>query len=273
MPIKHYTRINGFMIHHATAGSGNPLVMLHGGGTWHYTFRSNIGHLSRYFQVYAPDLPGHGYTYPIASVKQYDFETVAKTLVALMNHLEFDKVHLLGHSWGGGWAIDFAGKYPERVAKLILIDSSGIDLRERLAWEILKIPVIGKLLTLLITRSMVRRGLMKAFADPSLVSPEMVREIYKPLTFSHVKQAQYSYARNLDWSKTECALPLIHCPVLILWGRKDRYIDVRFGRMLAERIPDARLEILEECGHCPHEEKPAAINRLITEFLMASHPG
>lgn len=263
-----YLIVNGFNIHYSQAGEGDPLILVHGGGTWHYTFRRNIAPLSRHFRVLAPDIPGHGFTRPVRPVRAYNLHTVMDALNGFMDRLEIKKAHLLGHSWGGGWAIHFARSFPERVGKLMFIGSSGLNQRERPAWEMLKWPLIGRLIARMITRNSVRKGLESAFFNTGIVDFKMVESVYTPLTFSHVRQAHYSYARNLDWSLTETILPHIRHPALVLWGKEDRYVPVAFGLKMADLLPNAKLVILDECGHSPHEEKPEAANRYILDFLL-----
>ncbi|MGM0453544.1 MAG: alpha/beta fold hydrolase [Thermodesulfobacteriota bacterium] len=265
-----FIHVNDFMIHYAHAGSGPPLILLHGGGTWHYTFRHNIAELSRYFSVYAPDMPGHGFTIPPARDLRYNLDTVAETLTGFMDALGIEKTHLLGHSWGGGWAIYFLQKHAARVEKLVLIASSGIDQRERLAWELLKWPVIGYILSRAVNRRLIRKGLENAFYQSNRVNPEMVRAVFEPLKLPHNQIAHYSYARHMDWSQTEQAMDHIRCPTLIIWGDADRYLPVDCGRQLANRITGAQLTVLAQSGHNVHEEWPGEVNRLVRRFLLSA---
>lgn len=263
-----FIRVNDFMIHYAHAGAGPPLILLHGGGTWHYTFRHNIAALAEHFSVYAPDMPGHGFTIPLTDNPWYDLDTAEETLAGFMDQLQIDSAHLLGHSWGGGWAIHFLNHHPERVDKLVLIASSGINQRERLTWELLKWPVIGYLLCrAVVNRLLIRKGLETAFYQSARVTPEMVRAVFEPLKLPHNQRAHYCYARHMDWTKTEQALPHIRCPTLVIWGSADRYVPLACGRELVRRIEGARFNVLDACGHNAHEEKPAEVNRLVREFL------
>jgi len=264
--------IDRFSLYYAQSGNGDPLILLHGGGTWHYTYRHNLGTLSRHFRVIAPDMPGHGFTRPVDRVRRYNMATIIKTLRGLMDRLGIEKADLLGHSWGGGWAIHFAKAFPDRVRRLVLIDSSGLNPRERPEWELLKLPVIGRILARMVTRNSVRKGLKAAFHDSAHVTPEMVEAVYTPLTIPSVRFAQHSFSRHLDWTRTETILPQLRLPVLVLWGREDRYIPVAYGSKMADLLPDSRLVIIDGCGHSAHEEKPETVNRCILDFLLRN-PG
>jgi len=175
--------------------------------------------------------------------------------------------HFAGHSWGGGWLIDFASRYPKRVSKLILIDSSGLNQREHLVWEFMKMPVVGEFVFKLINAYAIRKGLEDSFHNKILVTPDMVFHIQNPLQKPENRRAQLGYSRNANWQKIRSCLAHIRQPVLIIWGKYDRYIPVGCGRRMAELIPNARLVILENCGHSSHEECPDAVNRLMIDFL------
>jgi pimeloyl-ACP methyl ester carboxylesterase len=259
--------IKNFRLHYVFEGSGPPLILLHGGGTWLYCFHKNIPDLSKNFSVYAIDIPGHGYTRALNKEVTYNFDTVCDTLRQFMDVMKINNAHIAGHSWGGGWAIYFAGKHPGRVLKLVLMDASGINRHERMAWELLKYPVIGELMTHFLTRQSVERGLSLSFYNQSLVTHGLVDLIHAPLRNKENRKAQLSYSRNIDWEKTKAALPDIQIPTLIIWGKQDRYIDVKFGKQMEQLMPDARLEIFDCCGHSVHNECPDAVNRIIKEFI------
>jgi len=263
-----FINIKDFRLHYVFKGSGPPLILLHGGGTWLYCFHKNIPALSKHFSVYAMDMPGHGFTHPLSGNRTYDFNTVCNAILEFMNMMKIEKAHIAGHSWGGGWAIYFAGKHPERVLKLVLMDSSGINRHERLAWELLKYPVIGELMAYFFSRQSVKRGLILSFYNQSLVTDELIDMMYAPLCNKNNRKAQLDYSRNIDWRKTRIMLPEIRIPTLIIWGNQDRYIPVRFGRQMKQLMPDARLEIVDNCGHSSHNEYPEIVNRLISKFLL-----
>ncbi len=256
-----------FKLHYIRQGSGEPLILLHGGGTWLCSFRHNIDELSRNFSVYALDLPGHGYTEPLSSNLDYDLDVICESLTEFMDQMKIKKTHMAGHSWGGGWAGYFAARYPMLVNKLILIDSSGINRHERLIWEMMKYPVIGEIILWFQSRYMIKKGLEACYYDKALASSDMVEQIHKPLCKTDIRKAQLSYSKNINWKETEAALPLIQSPTLVIWGKHDRYIPVKFAKQFQRLIPDARLVIIDNCGHSAHEECPEIVNSLILNFL------
>jgi pimeloyl-ACP methyl ester carboxylesterase len=256
-----------FHIHYAHKGAGPPLILLHGGGTWLYSFRHNIDELSHHFSVYAIDLPGHGFTRPLVKAVKYDAAAICRSLKEFMDRTGISTSHFAGHSWGGGWAIFFADQHPDRVSKLVLINSSGMHRREHRMWEIMKIPILGKFLIQCITPQTIRKGLSDSFFDRTLVTVDMVNHVFYPLRRPEIRNAQLSFSRNVNWEQTRDAVARISNPALIIWGRHDRYIDVKYGRQMAGLMPHARFVVLENCGHSSHEECPAEVNRLMIDFL------
>ncbi len=268
-----FIEVTGFRVHYLEQGSGPPVLMIHGGGTWLYSFRHNLEPLARSFRVIALDMPGHGYTDPTSPEATYDYQMTDRVLREFLDRKGIPKVSLVGHSWGGDWALHFAQRHPGRVHKLVLVASTGLPGgEERLEWELLKYPVIAELMTNLFRSGAVEWGLKAAFGDPAIVTPEMVKEIYAPASSPENRRAQVAYSRNLDWGETRRYVSDTQVPTLVVWGSLDQYGTFAEGRALAEAMPDARFELIAGAGHNAHEEKPDDINQLITEFLASREP-
>jgi pimeloyl-ACP methyl ester carboxylesterase len=120
------------------------LVLVHGGGSWLYTYRYVIAPLSRSFSVHALDLPGYGYTTMPQAAVPMNLSTMTSALKDFMTALGLDNASFVGHSWGGGWVLAFAMAFPAMVDRLVLMDSSGLDVPDVMEWELLKIPVLGR---------------------------------------------------------------------------------------------------------------------------------
>jgi pimeloyl-ACP methyl ester carboxylesterase len=263
-----FLMLDSFMVHYLRAGTGgSPLILVHGGGMWLYSFRHNIPALSTYFSVIALDMPGYGYTLPLSARQRYGLEDTSEVLLQFMNRLGIDRASFLGHSWGGGWVLHFAHRHPERVEKLVLVDSSGLDVRDVIEWELLKCPVLGPLLLRLVTPGAVKKRLRRSFYRKELVTEDMVHEVYLPLRFEHNLNLQIQIARHQDWSATGRALPEIRHPALVIWGENDRYLPVELLGEFEKRMENAESHVLNRCGHSAHEEYPAEVNSLITGFL------
>ncbi len=144
--------------HYTVSGSGDPVVLVHGGGVWLYSWRETMEALARSHTVYAVDLPGHGYT----TLKReddfvFDLPTMTASIGEFMDAVGLKQAALVGHSWGGGWALRFAQLHPNRAASLVLIDPSGIVAGAIWDWRILEYPVLGELLVNLMGSDDARR--------------------------------------------------------------------------------------------------------------------
>jgi pimeloyl-ACP methyl ester carboxylesterase len=257
-----------FRIHFLHAGSGLPMILIHGGGVWLYSFRHNIGPLSEISCVYALDMPGYGFTGIVNHALPMGLDTMTLAVREFMDGLHIDKATLVGHSWGGGWALAYALACPERVDRIVLIDSSGLDVPDVPEWELLKMPVIGGILLRFLTADMVRKRLELSFAHKDIVDDAMAREVYLPMKIPANRKAQTLLARNLSWSLIEKRLDKLDHRVLLIWGEQDRYLDVGLAKRFKEKIRNIRVEIIRDCGHSAHEEAPEKVNRFITEFLQ-----
>lgn len=256
-----------FRIHYTHTGEGEPIILIHGSCTWIYSFRHNIPVLSEKFSVYALDMPGNGYTVPLCDNPDYGLKMMSNAILSFMDNEQISQASLVGHSSGGGWALHFAHLNPERIKKLVLIDSNGFDIPEKLLFRLFYIPIVGELFSKFFTIEDVRQGVEDGFYDKSLISETMIREIMTPLTFYHNRKAQFLSIRNQDWQQTELALLQINIPTLVIWGKFDRYLDSSLADRFGQVMPNTRVEILDNCGHSAHEEQSDKVNQLILEFL------
>lgn len=263
-----YLETNRYRVHYIHEGSGEPVILIHGGGSWLYSFRQNLPVLAKRFSVYALDMPGHGYTTSLMGRPKYDLETYSGFLLDFMNKKKIEKASLVGNSWGGGWVLYFAQRYPERVDKLVLIDSSGISLHDAFEWEAFKIPVLGEALSKFINRDTVEMSLKKVFFNKEKVNAAMVNELSLPMAREENRRAQYLAERNLDWRLTAKKLSRVKNKTLIIWGKDDNYLNYKEAYRFHKGISGSKLLLLENCGHVAHEERPDIVNQAIEEFLL-----
>jgi pimeloyl-ACP methyl ester carboxylesterase len=158
------------------------------------------------------------------------------------------------------------------VDKIVLIDSSGLDVPDVLEWELLKMPVLGGVFMRFLTPGMVRRRLRRSFHNASLVDETMAMEVHLPLTIPANQKAQCMLSRNLSWKAVEEGLPVLSRPAMLIWGAQDRYLDVSLTGRFAGKVRDLKVEILQGCGHSPHEEMPGRVTDLIHDFLGKNMP-
>ena len=256
----------GSRINFTKTGQGSPVVLIHGGGSWGYTFRNNIDALSKSHSVYTIDIPGHGYS-DVPTNWNYDLPSINDLLIDFIQHIGADKVGLVGNSWGGGWAIYFAERNPERVNTLVLIDSSGLkdsNDYDQSSWRYLSSP-FGNAVLAFATKSAIENDYKtKLFYDGTKVVTGDIDEVANTFLYKTNLYAQKFYQRNLDWRLTDEALDQLK-NVTVVWGRQDGYLPLSMAYEYQKRIAGARLFIVESASHLPHEEQPEVVNQILID--------
>ncbi|NUT34464.1 MAG: alpha/beta hydrolase [Hamadaea sp.] len=251
--------------HYTRTGQGTPVVLVAGGGQWLYSYRHLVPALAERHTVYAVDLPGQGYTTLNDTEFGYDLDAMAGALGSFMDAVGLRQASLVGHSWGGSWSMYFAQRHPDRVDRLVLIGSTGLDVPSGPDWRPLEYPVVGELIGKLMRESDAAAMQRKAFAHP--IPDEVVAENWAPMSRPEGREAMWSLQRNLDFAVTQELMPTMTTPTFILWGAQDRFDAPWQAADLAGRIPGATYQVLSGCGHNTHEDCPTQANPLIAGFL------
>jgi pimeloyl-ACP methyl ester carboxylesterase len=267
----HFADIDGVRVHYQEKGSGAPLILIHGFTSSVYSWKDVFEPLSKNFRVIAVDLKGFGFTGKPEG--DYTRRAQAMLVARLLDHLKIEKAWLCGNSMGGEVALNFARQNPQRVAGLILIDSSGpkVEGTSSLAPGYLLIPVVGRVLTALALTSdkLVREGLEKSFYDRSKITDERVAAYYRPLQTRGGQLAALRARTQADQFPIEPDLGKISARTLIIWGAEDALIPLAAGHKLNSLIKDSTLLVFEKCGHLPQEEMPERVVEEITRFIKA----
>jgi pimeloyl-ACP methyl ester carboxylesterase len=274
-----WARIEGLRVRCLAAGTGRapPVLLLHGGGfdAAGFSYRYAIEPISRLRPVMAFDWPGYGGS--DTPNLRCDLAYYARFLSRLMDSLGIQRAALVGISMGGGAALSFALCSPERVEKLVLVDSYGLgkDIPHgRLGYFLVHAPLAADLIYALFRRSRrsLRWGLSRIVCDPRVVSDELVDEARRLLDQPAAGRAFRSFRKSeVGWSgmKTDLSdrLGEAAVPTLLVHGDRDRVVPVEWARRAHERLPDSELRILQGCGHWPPRECPDTFNRVVTDFL------
>jgi len=274
-PQDHYIRVGQLNTRYWVAGDQGPTVILLHGVAWSVeNWLPTIPILATQHRVYALDVIGHGHTDKPLSWT-YSWESLAQFIKDFMAALNVERASLVGLSMGGGIALYFTHMFPTSVEKLVLADSAGLGKEILFDFRLASVPLLGEWLTRP-SRQGVARMLKTAVYDPAIVNDELVEQLYQLAILPGAQQAFLKLTRsNLTlfgpykryYEPILRALPSITATTLIIWGRQDRWIPVSHAQVAANGLPNARLHILDNCGHLPMYECAADFNNLLVEFL------
>ncbi|WP_280494870.1 alpha/beta fold hydrolase [Nocardia asiatica] len=253
--------------HYTRTGTGSPVVLVSGGGLWGYSWRDVIPALAAEHTVYAVDLPSQGFTEPRRADFAYDLPAMSQAIATFLDAVGLQRTALVGHSWGGAWSLFFAEQHPDRVERLVLLDSPGLDAEKAPVTPLFTTPVLGELATDLTTRSLYADNIRGTFHNKHLVTEEVIDEFYAPFSRPANRAGFLSLWRNLDYRLTDAGLARVTAPTLVVWGGADTWLPASQADGLAARIPNATATVLPNCGHTVHEDCPAQTNPLLTAFL------
>ena len=247
---------------------GTPVVMLHGWGASLYMYRHALASsTANGVRAIAVDLRGFGLSDKPRWRGAYTLDAYCADLDALLDVLAIPRVALLGHSMGGGLALRYALRRPERLRRLVLINPAGLApvFYPKLLRPIPR--VLGRALhERLVPRSLVALILRHlAYGNASCVSERDIDEYWAPTQQPGYIQAAHAALREFDWRPlTAAERTSLTVPCLVVFGTNDRVIRATFTGTAA--LPGARIQALKG-GHCVHEELPDDVYGLIREFL------
>ena len=248
-----------------TGEGGEPLVLLHGFGGDLNTWLFNVEALAADRAVYALDLPGHG-----GSTKQVGDGELGFLVAALRGFLDsqgIERAHLAGHSMGGLVAAALAIEDPGRVLSLTLVDSAGLGAEINLDYIEGFVVASG--------RRELKPVLQRLFADPDLVTRQMIDDVLKYKRLDGVQEALRALADRLfaDGRQQPVLtdeLRSFRSPMLVIWGNQDQVIPVDHANAAPE---NAETKVLPGAGHSPHMEAAGDFNRTLEGFLAGVRTG
>lgn len=273
-----YIDIGNITLRYRVAGSGDPVILLHGIGGFLEYWDANIATLAQGQQVYALDMIGFGRsTKPPAA---YTLEFLAQSVEAFIDAMQLDRVSLVGLSLGGGVALQFARMFPDRLRKLVLVASAGLGRRIGVSLRVATLPVLGELFTRP-SRAGTARAYRSIVADPSCIGDawldtayQMALESGAQRTFLSALRASANVlgVRRRAYQPIVGALPRITAPTLVVWGKGDPLIPAAYAHVAAQGLLNARLHLFDRCGHLPQLEYADAFNELVRAFLCGETP-
>ena len=280
-PAVQYVTIHGHRRAFVKVGSGPALLLLHGLGCDHTTWLPVLDSLARRYTVIAPDLLGHGDSdKPRAD---YSVGGFANGMRDLLTVLGIDRATVVGHSFGGGVAMQFAYQFPERTERLVLVGSGGLGPEVSAAIRAITTTgfyqVMG-LLTLPGVRHLGTAGLralsrtgLKEFRDFDEVASiyQSFRDPAARAAIRHVVRAVVDWQGQIV-TMADRAYLTEAMPMCVIWGAEDRVIPTSHAQRAAELAPKARIEILPTSGHFPHKDHPDLFVKVLHDFVHTTRP-
>jgi pimeloyl-ACP methyl ester carboxylesterase len=258
--------VDGRRIRYVRRGSGPPLVLVHGFSSSIYTWAEALPLLARQHDVIAVDLPGFGGS---DIPPRFDSRASAEFLSRVMDGLAIRRASLAGNSLGGALSAVTAGRHPERVDRLILLDSAAYNFSPEDRPPLLRLAgrLPGWLMDSFPQRRLMRLGLKQVYFDDSKVTPEKVEEYLAPMARPGAQAAARRLLSEGDGFGLPGVLKTVRAPTLVIWGAEDAWIPVSDADRFVQDIPGARKVILERCGHVPQEERPQEVAQVMLSFL------
>ena len=239
-------------------GIGDSLVVIHGGGGGVNAWIDNLELLTEHYTVYAPDLPGFGNSQSIDD--RFSVPEYADFIDNFTGELGLDHFYLIGHSVGGGIAIQYALDHPEKINRLVLISSLFLG-KEIAFWA----------------RYLSSPSLFRHLGAAGLVMFDALAWFIRQFSFSFTlkppfSRVQIGIGKSIMSLKGQTTVLLdeltsLVMPTLLVWGSKDSVVPVKHAYAAASVIPDCQVHIFEDGGHHLHNQKSQEFLRLLVSFL------
>lgn len=264
--------VDGYKVHYIDQGSGPAMVLIHGFGGQTYSYRHLIPIFARDHRVIAVDLKGYGYSERDARTGLSRVAQVAM-LKALLDRLGISRATFVGHSMGGGIVQRFAVTHPDMAVALVLAASvSAEDNPGRRMRAMMPPRPIVKQIVPLMAKLAATRMLAGSFYDPASLTDEVRDEYMRPVRLRGSMDGLIAIMRE-GASDPPVDLSRITQPVLLLYGAHDRIVPLAVAQAIRERIPHARMVVVDKAGHQLLEEQPQECARAILEFMREANVG
>ena len=273
--------MHGHRVSYRTAGHGPVLVLMHGVTDSSDTWTPVTRFLSRHFTLVAPDLLGHGES--AAPRGDYSLGAHASGVRDLLTALGHSRVTVVGHSLGGGIAMQFAYQFPERCERLVLVSSGGLGREVHLLLRAAALPGVDLVLPFLASSHVLRvgRGVGAALDRVRLRPGGDVAALARGFASLDTAGSRQAFLHTLR-AVVEPTGQRVHAgdrlhlaaalPTLIVWGERDSIIPLRHGREAHAAMPGSRFEVFAGAGHMPHADDPERFAAVVTDFCRTTEP-
>ena len=242
-----------------------PLILINGLAEQAESWYSNLDAWRCHFDVYQPNLlayEGAALHRRIDAGQPIDIDYLLERLHAYLDgFVQSPPYHLVANSLGGKVAVEFAARYPDQVARLVLLCPSGLSDVERL-------PVIDG-----VRRNDLRSLVASVFQDPGHTDPNLLAYYERQFANRRWRSGLLRTIRGTMDHRVRDRLAQVTQPTMLVVGSEDRIVDPRQAIEAASLLPRGRLVVLEGCGHAPQIEQSDVVNRLVIDFIQEISPG
>jgi pimeloyl-ACP methyl ester carboxylesterase len=272
--------LHGRRVIYRIAGDGPPVVLVHGMLNSSSHWQEVAMRLAADHTVVAPDLIGHGDS--AAPRGDYSLGAHAASIRDLLAAIGIDRATIVGHSLGGGVAMQFFYQFPQRVDRLALISSGGLGHEVSPLLRSATLPGVGAALSMIRPRLLAGMGQagrrLRERGTRGGVHLQAIARALRPLENADARAAFLHTLRSVidvhgqRVSATDRLYLLEAMPTLIVWGERDNTIPLRHGLAAHEAIPGSYWRTLPGAAHFPHLEEPAALAEVLREFIVQTPP-
>jgi pimeloyl-ACP methyl ester carboxylesterase len=270
-PTSSFISIDGINVHYREVGKGEAILLIHGTGASLHTWEKWIDILSPGYRVISFDLPGFGLTGPDPN-HNYQISRYTAILDSLMVKLKVDSFHIAGNSLGGLVAWHYTTQFPQKILTLNLIDAAGLPQpgkKPPFIFQLAKLPVLSTLLQKITPKSIIKKSMLDVYKNDQLVTEKLIDRYFELSLREGNRTAFVKRMSQLNEKLVVSDLKNITVPVLIQWGKDDRWIPLANAFEFQKLIPNAEL-IIYDSGHVPMEENPMETVKDYMIFLKKS---
>jgi len=273
--------LHGHRIAYRKAGSGPALVLIHGITSSSATWERVMPYLARHFTVIAPDLVGHGESDKPRG--DYSLGAHASSIRDLLLVLGHERASIVGHSLGGGIAMQFAYQFPERCERLALVDTGGLGRDVNVLLRAATLPGAEFVLPLLAATRLLDAGrlavgVLRSLGLRARTDVEEMARGHATLSDAEARAAFVHTLRSVvepGGQRVDASNRLYlsaHIPFLLVWGEHDSIIPIAHGRAAHEQVTQSRLEVFANSGHFPQLDEPHRFIDVLVDFVESTDP-
>ncbi len=270
-PPREFIQVGDIQVHATQHGSGAPVVLIHGFGASAHSWRKVIPRLAERYRVIALDLLGFGLTDRPSGADRYTRASQVNLIRGVLDELNVERAHMVGHSYGGGIVMAFVAEHPDRVRSMVLVDSTPPEYPQNRRKLFAAVRPLNWLFVrgIALRPAFVRRVMERSFHDDALVTDKLLESYRDRL---RVEGAVRAYRGLTAPNRDDRQAPPVRIedldvPALVVWGSEDALVAPEKAEEQARLLPQYQWATIPETGHAPMEEDPEAFVETLMPFL------